>query len=468
MRDTKRIAALAAALAVGGCRIEEECAERPPAVGRPAPTVRCDLAKETGADDCRDFDPGYVPAKSGDFLAAKPADPWPTGEGSGPSPALRSEPDAEIHGRSRAVQQLPKSGLKGGELDDNDRFDEFLRYRAAIEPRVAGRVRPLDVSERVVIGVVDADGRPASSASIVVRDLDGGVLARRKAYADGRAMFFPAVESRASDGEFTVEASLGDGEAVASFARGTSDVRLRLDSAPARGRPALDVVFCLDCTGSMDDEIDRLKRTIDLVARRLCSLPGSPRLRLGLVRYRDRGDDFVVQTFDLTPDIERFRGLIAATEAAGGGDYPEDVQAGLAAAVEQVTWDPGPDTARLVFLIGDAPPHLYPDEPSYPHTLQRAVEKGVKCFSLAASGLDDAGELVWRQIAQATCGRFIFISYGTPDGGRGTPHHTGPYLENDLDDIVVRQCARELDALTARGQTTPALNQQQCRRPKAQ
>lgn len=387
---------------------------------------------------CSSYSARMPEMKSTTATAAHDADGWPA-EGTGPA----FEPPA----RGVPQQQAPR-GLKGGELDDNDRFDEYLRYRDRLAGRVAGSIQEIDVSERLTIRVVDAAGRPAAGAKVTVKDVGGRLLARRTAYADGRVLFFPRAEDSRQEDEWLVEATLGDAQARKVVARGTEASSLRLDGERDEARVALDVVFCLDCTGSMGDEIERMKKTLDDVARRLGQLKGRPRLRLGLVKFRDRGDSFVVEKDDLTHDLEAFRSNLARAWADGGGDYPEDVQAGLAAAVDDMTWERSPRAARLVFLVGDAPPKLYSNEQSYAVTLRHAAEKGVKVCTLAASGLDDAGEYVWRQLAQVTLGRFIFISYGLPGGGRGTPHHTGPYLENDLDEIVVKQCTRELDALS--------------------
>ncbi len=399
------------------------------------------------AAGCTSIEPRERYETQGRPYAPRGADEWPL-EGTGPASSLRSVPDYE----PQPAPPQPERRLRGGELDDNDRFDEYLHYRDHVAGRVRGSVHPLEVSDRVTLRVLDAAGRPASGARIILRDLAGAPLARRTATADGRALFFPRAEQSPQQDEWVIEATLGDCQARKVVTSGQETVTLRLDGERPRARPALDVVFCLDCTGSMGDEIDRLKATIDSVARRLAQLQGSPRVRLGLVKYRDRGDDYVVQKDDLTPELATFREALSGAYASGGGDYPEDVQAGLAAAVDEIGWDRSPTAARIVFLVGDAPPHLYQDEQAYTTTIRHAQEKGVKVCTLAASGLDDAGEYVWRQLAEATLGRFIFISYGTPGGGRGTPHHTGPYLENDLDEIVVRQCAREVDALT-RGAT---------------
>ena len=69
----------------------------------------------------------------------------------------------------------------------------------------------------------------------------------------------------------------------------------------------------------------------------------------------------------------------------------------------------------------------------------------MKIFAIASSGLDDQGEYIFRQIAQHTMGRFIFIVYGG-DGTTGgtTPHHVGQYTIEQLDDLVVRLVQEEL------------------------
>ena len=99
-------------------------------------------------------------------------------------------------------------------------------------------------------------------------------------------------------------------------------------------------------------------------------------------------------------------------KADGGGDYPESLNQALHEAVNDMRWRD--DAIRLVFLVADAPPHLdYPQDEDYAVEMVRARQKGIKIFSVASSGLDDQGEYVFRQLAQQTMGKFIFILYAT-------------------------------------------------------
>src|SRR6266567_322182 len=53
---------------------------------------------------------------------------------------------------------------------------------------------------------------------------------------------------------------------------------------------------------------------------------------MGIVAYRDIGDDYVTRTFDLTTDIQDLYANLLELKARGGGDWPESVNAALAGA----------------------------------------------------------------------------------------------------------------------------------------
>src|SRR5262249_2876225 len=150
----------------------------------------------------------------------------------------------------------------------------------------------------------------------------------------------------------------------------------------------VDIEFVVDATGSMGDEIAQLKASLADIAARIDALPAQPNVRFALTIYRDRVDPFFTRTWNFTPDLASFQHEIAGGTAGGGGDYPEDVQQGLSDGLQKPAWR-GPGTVKLMFLIGDAPPHLdYPNDPDYITTAEQAAADGVKIETLAASGLD--------------------------------------------------------------------------------
>lgn len=133
---------------------------------------------------------------------------------------------------------------------------------------------------------------------------------------------------------------------------------------PASGARKLDLVFTLDCTGSMGAYIDDAKENIEAITARLVGREGQRYdLRFGVVAYRDhkpQDDTWVVAPFPLTRSVRATRTFLASLEARGGGDTPEAVGTALRSTLEDVGWRP--DATKVVILIADAPPHgLEPD-----------------------------------------------------------------------------------------------------------
>jgi hypothetical protein len=350
-------------------------------------------------------------------------------------------PEAPGGGDSLTVPPIERQGpgLRAGSVDDNKNFADYLKYRDEFR-RLGITVSDIDVTIRHSVTAVDRDGNPLLGAVVRAGDQEA------RTFADGQALLFGDLP-----GEITV--SYGDAEVTVPIGDGRQH-RAQLPVTRPEGRAKLDVLFLIDATGSMGDEIDRLKESVTAVARRVDGLEANPDLRLGMTVYRDRGDAYVTRTFDFTSDVAAFNDALASVEAGGGGDTPEDMNAALHEALTAPAWR-GDDTVKLVFLIADAPPHLdYQDGPDYADDLRTAARRGVKLQPIASSGLDDQGEYVFRQLAQMTMGRFTFLTYGA-DGaspGDSTDHHVSDYAVLSLDDLVVRLVSDELGGAAPGGQ----------------
>jgi Mg-chelatase subunit ChlD len=330
-------------------------------------------------------------------------------------------------------------GLRAGSVDDNAAFADYLKYRDQFR-RLGIKVHDIDVSVRHVVTVVDEAGQPLLGATVTAGDQEV------RTGADGRALLFGDVQSAL--------VRWGDRSTTADFGQDGREHRVTLPVQRQEGRAKLDVLFLIDTTGSMGDEIDRMKDSVRSVAERISGLPGNADLRLGMTVYRDRGDLFVTRTFDFTGSVDVFKAALAEVRAGGGGDTPEDLNAGLHQAVTSPSWR-GDDTVKLMFLIADAPPHLdYQDGPDYAADVRAAARRGIRIMPIASSGLDDQGEYVFRQLAQITMARFTFLTYGA-DGvspGDHTDHHVSDYAVLALDDLVVRLVSDELRPLGSGGQ----------------
>jgi Mg-chelatase subunit ChlD len=171
----------------------------------------------------------------------------------------------------------------------------------------------------------------------------------------------------------------------------------------------VQVVFVLDTTGSMGGLIQAAKEKIWSIASTLAQAQAAPEISMGLVAYRDRGDQYVTRVIDLDKDLDSMYAKLMDFRADGGGDGPEAVNDALDAAIQHVSWSQDPNTYRVVFLVGDAPPHMdYQDDVKYPATLASAAARGIIVNTIQCGG---AHETVapWRQIASLGRGRYFTV-----------------------------------------------------------
>ncbi len=173
----------------------------------------------------------------------------------------------------------------------------------------------------------------------------------------------------------------------------------------------LDVVFVIDATASMSDEIEQVKAEVVSVADQLSGENPGAKIRFGLVLYKDTTDDFVTRVTPLSFDTQKVRGLLEQITVSGGGDYPEHVGAGLH---EAIAFDWAPDAERVIYLVGDAPSQDHGDGKTVSTALQLAKSNGIVVRTLGCSGIERdgaAGRNEFQMIAQMTGGTYRDLTY---------------------------------------------------------
>ena len=132
----------------------------------------------------------------------------------------------------------------------------------------------------------------------------------------------------------------------------------------------VDVVFVVDTTGSMIDDIDAVKRDMRQILDHLRKR--NPDYQVGVVAYRDVADEYLTRTFlFLSGEDARIEAAIAAIAVEGGDDWREHVYAGINTALDGQPWRP--HTSQHIILMGDAPPHE--DYHNDPRTYQSVTTK---------------------------------------------------------------------------------------------
>lgn len=356
------------------------------------------------------------------------------------------------------VDQEFQTTLSAGEIDDNEEFNAYLQYRLNFEQIYGlGWVNDISVSERHVISVKTQNGLPVLGAEVIVYNGQELVTALRTP-ATGTVYFHPYAFTQQADprgGTYSVTVRKDGASEALRLTRASTggewDVTLNVPAT--QGPVQLDVLFLLDATGSMSEEIAQLKDNILSISAQIEALPSQPDVRFGLVSYRDRGDEYVVRDYQgFTGNVSAFQNILSDVRAEGGGDTPEALNEAFAASLD-TNWRVE-NTVSLIFLVADAPPHLdYANDTSYARSMQKAAELGIKVHPIASGGLAQDGEYIFRQIAQYTGGHFIFLTYESTPQSSGDPGREdlsvpeGTYSVEDLDALVVRLIREELAAL---------------------
>jgi Mg-chelatase subunit ChlD len=175
-------------------------------------------------------------------------------------------------------------------------------------------------------------------------------------------------------------------------------------------KPRIEVCFALDTTGSMTGLIEGAKQKIWSIANEMVSAKPTPEIRVGLVAYRDRGDEYVTKVFDLTSDIDAIYAQLQSFHAAGGGDTPESVNEALNDAVKKMSWSADKAVLKIIFLVGDAPPHMdYADGPKYPQVCKEAMKRDLIINTVQCGNMAETTP-IWKEIAEKSEGSYAAIA----------------------------------------------------------
>jgi hypothetical protein len=115
----------------------------------------------------------------------------------------------------------------------------------------------------------------------------------------------------------------------------------------------LDVVLVIDSTDSMQFVIDDVKQKLSQLVGAIQRMV--PTSRVGVVVYRDKGDEYVVKWSDLSFHTDKLREFLSHINADGGGDFEEAVKEALETAVHDLKWRK--KSKKIIILVGGSPPH---------------------------------------------------------------------------------------------------------------
>lgn len=200
----------------------------------------------------------------------------------------------------------------------------------------------------------------------------------------------------------------------------------------------LDVVFVVDATGSMGDELEYLKVELNDVINKVKEKNERITFRLGSVFYRDKGDEYIVRKTGISENINKGIHFIQSQNAAGGGDYPEAVDAALNTAIHELSWHKNAIT-KIIFLVLDAPPHQTPEIIKKMQELTlAAAATGIKIIPISSSGINKSTEYLMRSMALGTNGTYVFLTDHSGIGDKHIAPTTDKYEVEKLNSLLIR------------------------------
>ena len=342
--------------------------------------------------------------------------------------------------RDEPRQQQAQSGtLTAGDYDDLLNPGQYARYAERyLQDRAQAGLPFVDTRTPLNVRVVGKDGQPVAFADVSTTDSRGHALHLPTA-ANGMAVFFPSLDKLPQRLQFVVAANGTSPIArTVDLGRLGSDRTITITLPVAGSAPeALDLLLAIDTTGSMTDELNYLQVELDSIIASLRRIRPGTDIRVGLVVYRDEGDEYVTRRFEFTDDLANLRQHLDAQQAAGGGDYPEAVDRAFA---EAGRFDWREDATKVMLHVADAPPHAEHAGTAWEQALSLRA-RGVHIVPVAASGVADDAQYLMRSMAALTQSRYLFL---TDDSGVGLPHQEPDvpcYVVTRLDGLIERVVA---------------------------
>lgn len=340
----------------------------------------------------------------------------------------------------------PQSGqLTAGEWSDNENFEFFNELLNNNEwYNMKARWGFLDF-QRVEVRVV-AGNESVQNAVVKILNNKDQVLYESKTDNEGKAYLFPYLFTNNNQTEdLKIQIIYNDKYTTTNNLQieqnNISDnlITIELLNQDIKKSNKVDIMFVVDTTGSMSDELEYLKKELeDVVNSVQKENANNLNIRVSTNFYRDVQDEYLIKSYPFENNIPTVINQIKEESADGGGDYEEAVEVALNDAIFEHEWNKNA-RARILFLVLDAPPHH--NEKTL-ETLEavsiEASKQGIKIIPIASSGVDKDTEFLLRFLDVATGGTYVFL---TDDSGIGNSHiepTIGFYQIEHLNNLLIR------------------------------
>jgi hypothetical protein len=210
-------------------------------------------------------------------------------------------------------------------------------------------------------------------------------------------------------------ARAGDAVAEADPIASTRDAAALVDGAASRDVEVIDLVICLDTSGSMTSLIDSARGRLWDIVNRLNEVAPHAEVRVGLLTYgsprgatADQG--WVIKQADLSTDLDTVYAQMMALGTSGGDEYVGWV---LHRAVTDMAWSPATDAVKMVFVAGNESADQARGTHDFRQVAQAASKRGIVVNALFAGNQAAGVQEHWAEVATSGRGAYAAIDMDT-------------------------------------------------------
>lgn len=366
------------------------------------------------------------------------------------------EAEEEVSSPGTPAQPAPRAGLlTAGEWNDLQNWDRHWEDLLADgETDAYQKMYGFFPRQRYTVMLTNENDFPVADAVVKLKTADK-IIWEARTDNTGKAELWAALftaekETAKLHAEIWVNEKKYEIKALKSVAAGYNLLKV---NAECKAPKNVDILWAVDATGSMGDEIEYLKTELLDVIGRAKSRNPELAYRMGTVFYRDHGDEYLTRTSPLSADMLQTVGFIQNQFAGGGGDYPEAVHSALEDAIFKQQWSENA-VARICFLVLDASPHQSPEViASLQKSICEAARLGIRIVPITASGIQKDTEFLMKFFGLATNGSYVFLTDHSGVGGKHLEPTTDEYKVEPLNNLLVRLITEYSSIQTCEGKS---------------
>lgn len=175
--------------------------------------------------------------------------------------------------------------------------------------------------------------------------------------------------------------------------------------AQTPAQPAIDVVFCIDCSGSMGGVIETAKQKVWGIVNEVAKVKPTPILRIGLYGYGNGEGPF--RKFDLTADLDEvYKNLMTFKDEGWGSEYVGLV---IQKATTEMDWAQGNQSLRVIYVVGNETAQQ--GSVDYKASAPAAIARGIQVNAIYCGNTDYQNATpTWREVARLADGQYMEIA----------------------------------------------------------